>query len=412
MRIAIVALIFVAGCGSNPPAVPDGAPVPCTESGPGCVCVDQVCVECTVDDERNCGGTRPQCGADNVCRACLSNDECDSGACLEDGSCANANQVIYAAPGGVNTAGCGRTPGQNECSLAQAVSEVSPPRDTIRLAPGTYTVPNAAVDGLDFGTKSATLVARGATLTRAGSNGTLISVRNGQTLKLVGGTLQGPNNTTDGIKCIENSKLQVHEVTIDDMTQSGIETNLCQLTVARSTLRNNNLGGINMVSASVATITNNFVYRNGGPASPIGGMGLKLATGSKLELNTVADNIADASSPAAGMVAGGIVCDGQGYDAPFNLVYRNVGGIGAQVQVIGTCTFMGSYQQGAPQSENAVGFENPAGATPSYRLTPASPLGAIRDAFDCNEIDFERDARPFPAGGKCDFGADEYRERP
>ncbi|HWO19349.1 MAG TPA: right-handed parallel beta-helix repeat-containing protein, partial [Kofleriaceae bacterium] len=282
-----------------------------------------------------------------------------------------------------------------------------------RLAPGTYTVPNTASDGLDFGTKSATLVARGATLTRVGANGTLLTVRNGQTLKLVGGTLQGPNSTTDGIKCIENSKLAVHEVTIDDMTQSGIETNLCQLTVARSTLRNSNLGGIDMVSASVVTITNNFVYRNGGPASPIGGMGLKLATGSKVEFNTVADNIADASSAAAAMAAGGIVCEGQGYDAPFNLVYRNVGGIGAQVQVIGTCTFIGSYQQGAPPSENAVGFENPMGATPSYRLTKMSPPDTIRDAFDCKDIDFERDARPSPAanmGGKCDFGADEYRD--
>jgi hypothetical protein len=196
------------------------------------------------------------------------------------------------------------------------------------------------------------------------------------------------------------------------MTQSGIETNLCRLTVSRSTIRNNNLGGINMTTPSVATITNNFVYRNGGAASAIGGMGLKLANGSKLELNTVADNSADASSANAGMVAGGIICEGQGYDAPFNLVYRNVGGIGARVQVIGTCTFQGSYQMGAGLGENAVGFENPAGTTPSYRLSPASPPGTIRDAFDCNDIDFERDARPFPAGGKCDYGADEYRERP
>jgi hypothetical protein len=89
---------------------------------------------------------------------------------------------------------------------------------------------------------------------------------------------------------------------------------------------------------------------------------------------------------------------------------RNVGGLGDQVQVIGTCTFRGSYQQGGSPSDNAVGFENPTGATPSYRLTKASPVGDIRDAFDCNDIDFERDARPSPVGGKCDFGADEYRE--
>jgi len=408
MRIAIVAVIFLAGCGSNPPAVPDDAPVSCTESGPGCVCLDMVCVECTVDDERNCGNTRPQCGDDNVCRACRSNDECDSGACLEDGSCANTNQVIYTSPGGVNTAGCGKTQGQDECSLAQALVEVGPPRDVIRLAPGAYSVPMAA-DGLDFSTKSATLVARGATLTRTAVNGAILSARNNQTLKIVGGTLLGPSNTTDGIRCDGNSKLLVHEVTIDGMIQSGIETNVCQLTVSRSTLRNNKLGGINMTNtASVVTITNNFVYRNGTAASPIGGMGLKLAAGSKVELNTVADNSADTSI----QTAAGIVCEGQGYDAPFNLVYRNAGGIGGQVQVFGTCTFQGSYQMGADVGVNEVGFENPAGATPSYRLTPASPPGTIRDAFDCKEIDFERDARPFPADGKCDFGADEFRAGP
>ena len=409
MRTFLLLTLLLVGCQKiNSGYCPGGdCALPCTESGPDCICVDMVCVECTADDETNCGGTRPQCGADNVCRACSSNADCnDSDACLEDGSCAAASQVIYAAPNGVETGDCGQT---TECSLTRAHALVSASRNVIRLAPGDYEVPGT-LDGLDFSLKSATLVARGATLTRAtaaATSGPIISVRNGQTFKLVGGTLLGPSFTTDGIKCIDNnSKLFVHEVTIDDMTQSGIETDLCQLTVARSTLRNNGLGGINMVSASVATVTNNFVYRNGSAASPIGGMGLKLATGSKLQFNTVVDNNADTSI----QTAGGIVCDTQSYDAPFNLVYRNVGGLGTQVQVIGSCTFVGSYQQGAGPGENAVGFETPAGTIPSYRLTGASPTGTIRDAVDCNDIDFEGQARPFPAGGKCDYGADEYRE--
>jgi len=414
MRTLLVLTLLLVGCKERNTGYcvgmdcPDGPPMSCTESGPGCVCLNMVCVECTTDDESNCGGTRPLCGDNNVCRACRSNAECDeSGACLEDGSCANATEVIYATPNGVAAGDC---PQASPCSLAHALTVVNAPRDIIRLAPGTYNVPNS-LDGLDFSITSATLVARGATLTRGAAtvNGPIISVRNGKTLKLVGGTLQGPNFTTDGIKCIENSKLAVHEVTIESMRESGIEADLGPLTVARSTLRNNEQGGINMPSASVATITNNFVYRNGGVASPIGGMRLKLAGGSKLELNTVVDNTSDQNPPSAG----GIMCDGQGYDAPFNLVYRNAGGIGAEVQVIGTCTFRGSYQQFAMPSDNAVGFQNPAGATPSYRLTKTSPVGTIRDAFDCNDIDFERDTRPSPSkaeGGKCDFGADEYRE--
>jgi hypothetical protein len=136
-------------------------------------------------------------------------------------------------------------------------------------------------------------------------------------------------------------------------------------------------------------------------------MVLLLAPASKVEFNTVVDNLISATVGGAG----GIQCDGT-YDAPFNLVYRNQGGIGNQVQVIGSCTFLGSYRQAAAApDENAVGFENPNNmANPSYRLTAAAAVGTIRDVVECADaFDFEGDARPQPTGGLCDFGADEYR---
>ncbi len=417
MRIVLVVSLLLIGCyRDNPNHRCDGGTCgdPCTESNGTCVCLmpDRVCVECTADDERNCSGTTPQCGNDNRCRACRTNDDCGSGACLEDGACADANRVVYASPTGVSTSGCGRALGQNECSLAQALIEVAPPRDVIRLAPGTYTV-TGGPDGLDFNTKSATVVARGTTINRVG-NGAIMSARSNQRLKLIGGTLEGPNND-DGLKCSSSGELIVHETTIERMTQSGIETDSCKLTVSRATLRNNIEGGIRMINTPKATtIINNFVYRNGAAGSPVGGMALRLEhPGSRVEFNTVADNDADLGSSTAG----GISCDGQGYDAPFNLVYRNEGGIGGMVQVIGTCTFMGSFQKAAMMAgENEVGFQNPNdGMNPSFRLTdasPASPPVIIRDAFDCTGTDFDGQARPEPMGGKCDYGADEYYNRP
>jgi hypothetical protein len=46
---------------------------------------------------------------------------------------------------------------------------------------------------------------------------------------------------------------------------------------------------------------------------------------------------------------------------------------------------------------------------PSFRLTREA--FDVIDRVDCSrEIDFERDVRPQPTGGKCDYGADEYRE--
>jgi hypothetical protein len=414
MRTALLVILLTIGCHKDNPNHGDGG-VSCTESDWMCVCLKPpgVCVECTADDERNCSGTTPQCGNDNRCRACRTNDDCDSGACMEDGSCASADRVIYASPSGADTGGCGRMLGQSECSLAQALVEVAPPRDVIRLAPGTYTVPSG-VDGLDFSTKSATVVARSATLNRTGT-GAIMSARNNQRLKLIGGTLQGPNND-DGLKCSTGGQLIVHETTIERMTQSGIETDACTLTVSRATIRNNLDGGIRMTAPRVATITNNFVYRNGGAGSLVGGMALRLEPGSKVEFNTVADNDAEIGNA---MTAGGITCEAQAYDAKFNLVYRNEGGLDGKYQVNGTCTFQGSFQQAAMlPTDNDAGFERPNdGANPSYRLTEASPTGTIRDAFACaNLIDFDGQARPAPAApnvmaDKCDQGADEFYGR-
>jgi hypothetical protein len=415
MRIVLVMILLLIGCHKDNPNYCDGGNCggPCTESNGTCVCLAKTCVECTADDERNCSGTTPQCGNDNRCRACRANDDCDSGACLEDGSCASPDEVIYASPSGVSTGGCGRMAGQNECSLAQALIEVAPPRDVIRLAAGSYTVPNV-VDGLDFSTKSATVVARSATITRTGT-GAILSVRNNQRLKLIGGTIQGPNND-DGLTCSLGGQLIVHETTIERMSQSGIETDACTLTVSRATIRNNLEGGIRMTAPRVATITNNLVYRNGGAGSLVGGMALMLEAGSKVEFNTVADNNA---ATGVATTAGGIACEAQAYDALFNLIYRNVGGLDGKVQVIGTCTFQGSFKQEAMSpTENVVGFERPDGTNPSYRLSEASPVGTIRDAFACaNLIDFDGQARPAPAAppvvmaDKCDHGADEFYGR-
>jgi hypothetical protein len=413
MRILLVAAVFLAGCyKTNSNYCPDGVCPPdavqrCSESHDDCVCLqpDGVCVECTADDERNCTVDKPQCGTDNRCRGCRANSECASGACLENGACADANQVLYVSPTGASTSGCGQAAGQNECSLTQAMTELSTQRPILRLAAGNYTVSGA--DGLDFNTKSATMIARDATITRA-PTGPFMTVRNTGSFKLVGGTLRGPNGS-DGIKCNTDSKLQIHQAMIEKMDESGIESDGCELTVSRSTIRRNLRGGINLPGVpKVVSITNNFVYGNGqGTASSVGGMVLSVAFGSKVEFNTVVDNTANTMSTTAG----GIRCDNgaQNYNAPNNLVYRNQGGVGGTVQVIGACTFMGSYQQAALVDENAVFFERPNDPTnPSFRLTASSPA-EVRDVVDCREVDFEGDIRPAPAGGKCDYGADEYR---
>lgn len=419
MRIIVAVLILLAGsslggCYKDNPNYCPGAPdnncfgdagpdaIRCTLSSTECICHQGFCVQCTAEDEHNCTGTTPQCGSDNRCRGCIANDDCGSGACLEDGACADAGRVVYAAANGTSNAGCGTQLGQNECSIAQAVAEVNGSRNIIRLAAGLYTV--TGTNGLEFSNRSGTLIARAATIKNL--NGAILSVHSAQTLKVVGGTLQGQNNA-DGIRCFGGGKLEVHQTTIENMSESGLEGDSCPFTVSRATIRNNLGGGIRMINAAqVVTIKNNFVYRNGTSGSTFGGMDLRLASGSKLELNTVVSNTANSGAN----LAGGITCDANGYNAPRNLIYRNQGGVGGAVQVIGSCTFQESYARpaGAPD-ENSVGFENPNALTdPSFSLTATSPVGDVRDAFSCTgEIDFDGDRRP--QGGTCDLGADEYR---
>jgi len=404
--------VVLGGCRFDLPEAPVDGLRRCTANSATCICLDGSCVQCTSTEEHNCTDPKkPQCGADHTCRACRTNEDCGAGACLEDGSCAVETEIISASPGGVSTPGCGVL-GQPDCSLTQAIAELGA-RNVIRLARGTYMV--TGTDGVDFNLKSGTLVARDAVLVRSGGLSPLVTVRNSQSLKLVGGILRGPYST-DGVRCNTGGKLQIHEAIIEQMTESALETNDCDFTISRSVLRNNLRGGINMVTTfKVATITNNFVYGNGqGTQSAVAGMTLKLATGSKVEFNTVVDNQTDIGSTSAG----GIVCDvatgAPNYDAPYNLVYRNRGGIGSQVQVIGTCTFQGSYQMAAAVDDNSLFLQQPNDAqNPSYRLTSMSPMG-VRDhevaGYACmNLVDFEGDARPQGTDGKCDMGADEYR---
>jgi hypothetical protein len=333
---------------------------------------------------------------------CRVDEECASSACLADGACADAANVIYASPAGASTAGCGRELGTTECSLAQAALEVQGARNIIKLRAGTYGVAGAYQDFL----QDTVLIARGSTINRAASGpGGILNVT-GKSLTLIGGTISGALGD-DGVQCDAGGTLAIHEAVITDNDGSGIETESCKLVVSRTTIRRNLLGGIKMsADPAVAEITNNFIYGNGGAASSIGGMDLELVVGSKVELNTIVDNVADTASASAG----GIICAGN-INAASNIVYRNTGGSGGQVQVIGTCTFQGSYAMAAAAGENAPGFEAPNRQTdPSFRLTRTSPAGTIRDAAPCTGVDFEGDRRPAPEGGMCDLGADEYRD--
>ena len=85
-------------CGGDNPLCDDGECVACTELGiggcqnrdpllPACNTGSGACVECNDGQQDLCGGDTPAC-TNNECSPCVSNDQCESGACLfESGEC-------------------------------------------------------------------------------------------------------------------------------------------------------------------------------------------------------------------------------------------------------------------------------------------------------------------------------------
>lgn len=378
-------------CGSNNDCTVDGKPI--CKMG----IETPICVQCVADTD--CTGVEtPVCSTDNVCTGCLSDDQCASKACLETGACADESRIIYVKVGGLDDDACGAK--DNECLLSRAINKVSGQKDIVRLEPGTYAVGSELTIDAPM-----TLLARGSTFTR--SDGPLVTVA--RALKLIGGTFKGPNSN-HGIQCNSGGALEIYGATIQQMSQAGIQSDTCPLTISRSFIRGNERGGVNMVNDAVKVhITNNFISDNGDlNNSNVGGMSLNVTSDSVVEFNTVVDN----QSRSMGDLAGGIVCESAAtppYNAPNNVVHRNFGGPGGTQEVNGSCTFQRSFTMHVAPGVDAIGFKNPEAANPDYHLTDRSP-GTVRNVDECStervKVDFDGDSRP--ADGKCDLGADEY----
>lgn len=202
-------------------------------------------------------------------------------------------------------------------------------------------------------------------------------------------------------------------VKVERSTISGNATGILtqgrsRLFVHRSTVTANTLGGINMVDPTEYSIVNNFIVRNGGPNSPVGGIKTRAVAGlaTFMEYNTIADNVASTQA-----LSGGAICTAEpGADphAWYNLYHRNRGGPGV-AQIVGNCLVNQSFNADGTNPASP-GFVNP--DTPpnyDYHITASSPEPAIRNIDNkfCPGLeDFDGQIRP--RNGGCDVGADEY----
>lgn len=450
--VCIGCLVFAA-CGKNDYIpLPDGGTAcnddsNCKEAGKAvCDLTPEVpvCVQCTPEKATACTGTTPVCGSDSkACRGCAAHAECaDSAVCETAGSCADKAKVLYAAPNGTGTA-CNK---EAPCSLDEALGKVTATQNLIKLAAGTY-MTNVKLDGDMRGelkTFTVTVLAEpGVKLQAMNTGNPVIELTKGakmalydvelggstaETVKLgpmkgeltltrgriVGGTIGV--NIDDGTLMLQKSEISggsaqgifitrggsrvtIEQSQILGSDGPGIELNDGELVLSRSVVRENDGGGVVVGMNRKVTITNNFIVKNtgaGGISAP------QVSVDSKIDFNTIVDNVGGTSSSSAG----GVICDRATLNLTGNIVFRNTGGSDTLVQEFGDCTYNGSL---------VLAGNGPLDQRPKFvaeldwHLAADAPATVLNvTGVTCSGVDYDGDARP--QGGACELGADELKQ--
>lgn len=322
---------------------------------------------------------------------CTAHDQCASGACLPDGTCADGSNVAFVDPRGSDNP---------QCTQAMPCSTLSS-----ALAKQPYIkVTGVITDNVTFVDRTVTIMGdRGAKLTSGGVGNVITILGNAQVsifdLEISGAT----GEIGDGIQvhALEGSVVTLRRVTVSDNGGFGIDVVGSTVIIAQSTIRNNASGGaaVTLDAPATAEIANNFIYHNGSKTSGTGALFVRIRGApmavNHVEFNTMVDN----QSAGFNGRSAGVQCFG-GVNASNNLIFRNKS-VALQVdpQIDGNCNSGSSLLM----EPNTPGF------SANYHLTDLTPF-SIRDAADCTSaIDTDFDGDPRPLGARCDLGADEYR---
>jgi len=333
-----------------------------------------------------CPGETPIC-AGGTCRGCYSDDECPGSVCLLEGQCADPARLLYAAPVAEGDGSCNTG---NPCSVDTAITQLTPTRDIIKLAPVQYVRDTGFVISV-----KALIAGAGATLQLInGTFSTGIQVTGAGDVSVTGLTING-NGSNIGLNCTDSVALRLHRVTATSLL-AGVYASNCTIEVARSVFDSNAVYGLLVQGGSFALENSQFT-RNGTGSTQMAGLVLTDTTGSAQHL-TIANNTSQ--------LTGGIQCTGVVTGGIRSSIIRN----NSNDSISAACTVEYSIVDAAypidlPTNQKIDPlFIDPA---TNWHLMPTSPAAGLGDPASTTRIDFDAEARPNPAGTSPDPGFDE-----
>ena len=394
--IRLVALCLLAGCelfanipdGTFVPApdVPAGScvtgEVACTDPTPVCRTDTETCVECIGDGD--CGGLPCDLATNTCAPGCLTDDQCPSGACLADRTCADEPRILYAAPAGAGD--CSRA---MPCALETAVSLLSVGRDVIQLAEGTHLTANPvtiAANAILNGTNAVIQVPAG----QFGFTHSAVAVQYHRlAIEAPGGGIP--------VQCQSAGTLSLVDVELRN-SGAALFSSTCTVEIDRSKLSTNASFAFS-ISGGVLTIKNSFITNNGNTGVVIGTMLMDaIGADSIVEHTTIAGNLNDGSQASA------MGCSNGPGPTFKNSIIRN-NSIPPSCVVGNSVIDPGYAGTGTDNLILDPAFVDPVGG--NYHLMPGSPVANLTVLPTTLTVDADRQSRPQPAGSQPDFGADE-----
>lgn len=430
--LLVAALALAAGCEKNNPAYcddpahagmafcPDAmvGPQGCTgdpdctlPSASVCDVPNMKCVACGDNGQSDkCDMATPICEA-HACRICKAHSDCDSKACLPNGTCAQAGTVAY-----VNEDDSVDNP---DCTQAAPCESI---QHAIDVGKAYVKIHGKFDEPVNIKRSLTVLADPGAELTR-GSNGPVLVVDGLFTVEINDLTVKRSRNDV-GISTTNNATLTLNRVTVSEMNTSGISCAGKQMTINQSTIYKNmqlgvicssgalkisssligkNVGGGISVTNATLDVTNSFIVHNGADNSAVGAASLILTgTSNRFEFNTVADN----RIGNTGTLSGGLFCDSTSLAAANNVIAHNYVANDAARTNANLSTNCTSLTTTTGATLDTLKFINSSNEPYDYHLMAGSSAIGAATTVSTVTTDFEGDPRP---DGAKDQGADQYK---